>query len=262
MVNPSRRSMIVGNWKMYKTIDEALAFIRTLNPLIQGCAVDVYLAVPFTMILVLSDAAMDTSIIIGAQNMNDVTEGAFTGEIAGKMLKDSGASFVILGHSERRLYFRETNEFINRKVKRAVKDHLLPIVCVGESGLERDSGQTEEVLRAQILGTFEGIESKDMEKIVLAYEPVWAIGTGNTATPEIANEAHRICRTIIQEKWGEETAKNIPILYGGSVKPENTKKLMEQGEIDGLLVGGASLSVETFSQIVNYNRVTVEGIGS
>ena len=244
-----RDVIIAGNWKMYKTISEAQEFITGFAPLVKSSKAKIYLSVPFTAIQPAAEAAKDTNISIGAQNMHDATEGAFTGEIASAMLKSAGASFVVLGHSERRHVFNETSEFINRKVKKALSDGIQPIVCIGETIEEREADKTEEVLKAQILESLDGV---DLDNVVLAYEPVWAIGTGKTATSDIAEQAHKFCRDLISEKWNKDVAEKLVILYGGSVKPENIKELMAQDDIDGARVGGASLKPEVFSQIVNY----------
>jgi len=249
-----RKKIIVGNWKMYKTIHETESFISKLAPLVSDSPVAVWLAVPYTAIKTASEAAGNTRIGIGAQNMNDATEGAFTGEIAAEMLKEAGAKFVILGHSERRQLFNETNEFINRKIKRALNTGLTPLLCVGETSEERENGTIEEVLKKQLALSLDGISFDQLQKTVIAYEPIWAIGTGKTATPDQAQEAHHLCRKLIGELWGNDVASQLTLLYGGSVKPQNARQLMEQNDVDGLLVGGASLSVESFSQIVNFQK--------
>ncbi|MDF2577716.1 MAG: tpiA [Chlamydiales bacterium] len=247
-----RNKIIAGNWKMYKTLDETTQFIRSLAPLVEQSQVYVYLAVPFTAIQAASKEAQTTNIRVGAQNMNDASEGAFTGEIASKMLLDAGAQFVILGHSERRHIFNETSDFINRKVIRALKDNIKPIVCIGEKEDDRELQKTEQVLKDQILESLKNLNSEEISQIILAYEPVWAIGTGKTATPEIAQKTQQYCRKVIAEYWNPEVAEKISILYGGSVKPNNAALLMGQPDIDGLLVGGASLEAEAFSQIINF----------
>ncbi len=255
--SPSRPVVIAGNWKMYKTIPEAEAFVETLTPLLKNSQATVYLATPFTAIsaTVKKVKALDAPITIGAQNMNDASEGAFTGEIAARMLKDAGASFVILGHSERRQIFRESDAFINRKIKRALMDGLQPILCIGETAEERERGEREEVLQRQIGGSLEGIQPDQIGKVIVAYEPVWAIGTGKVATAEEAQTAHAFCRKVFTDVWGEPLATHLVIQYGGSVKAENAAELLAQPDIDGLLVGGASLSPHSFSQIINaYQR--------
>jgi triosephosphate isomerase (TIM) len=254
---PARQKIIAGNWKMYKTTAEAVDFVNKLAPLLSTPSVKAYLAVPYTAIQATAQEAQkhpEAAIVIGAQNMNDASEGAFTGEISARMLVDVGARFVIVGHSERRHVFHEDDAFVNRKVKRALKDHLQPIVCIGETLAERDAQQTHAVLKKQIQESLKEVSAEELASVVLAYEPVWAIGTGKTATPDIAQEAHRFCREVIAEGWGQPAADNLSILYGGSVKPDNAKTLMQQADIDGLLVGGASLSAEGFSQIMNYEK--------
>ncbi|HRW58781.1 MAG TPA: triose-phosphate isomerase [Chlamydiales bacterium] len=247
----SREQIIAGNWKMYKTTKEAVDFIENLKSKVGSSLASIYLAVPFTMISETAKAAEGTNIIIGAQNMNDATEGAFTGEIAGIMLKDAGAEFVLLGHSERRHIFKESNEFIQKKLERALKDDLQPILCIGETQEERDSEKTEEVLETQIKTALKNVSEKDMEKVVVAYEPVWAIGTGKTATPEIAEKAHAYIRKVLKELYGKTISDKISILYGGSVKPANIEALMNEKNIDGALIGGASLDPDTFAEVIN-----------
>lgn len=260
----SRPVVIAGNWKMYKTIEEATGYVETLASLLQKSQAPkselaVYLAVPFTAIYPTAERvkALGAPLTIGAQNMNDATEGAFTGEIAARMLIEAGAQFVILGHSERRDLFHETNLLVNRKVKRALADNIQPILCVGETLEERTSGKMEAVLEEQILGSLEGLAAKDLTGLILAYEPVWAIGTGKVAQPEDAEAAHQFCRSVIEKEWGKRAAGRIVIQYGGSVKPENAGLLLEQANVDGLLVGGASLSPEVFSQIINSFKGTL-----
>ncbi len=254
MTLSNRPTVIAGNWKMYKTIEETEQFVKALIPLVAESPATVFLAVPFTAIHSGAEAAKETNVVIGAQNMNDATEGAFTGEIAARMVIDAGAKFVILGHSERRHIFNETNEFINKKVKRALSDDLVPILCIGETLEEREGNKTEEVLKNQIIHSLQGVSAEDLPNVLLAYEPVWAIGTGKTATAEQAQEAHRFCRQCLTELWDEETANQVVIMYGGSVKPQNARQIMDKMDVDGLLVGGASLTPDSFSQIVNYQN--------
>ncbi|MBA3721399.1 MAG: triose-phosphate isomerase [Parachlamydiaceae bacterium] len=251
MPQSHRPKVITGNWKMNKTLKEAQTFVETLIPSIEGHSTQVYLAVPYTMIQTLVKKSENTKLVIGAQNMNDASEGAFTGEIAASMLKDVGAKFVLLGHSERRRYFHEDNAFINRKVKRAIKDHLQPVLCIGETKEEYDEGQTQEVLRRQLKECLAGIETSDIENLIIAYEPVWAIGTGYTPTPEEAQKMHLFCRELLGEIFNVETAQKIIIQYGGSVTAINAKDLLNEPDIDGLLIGGASLSLETFVKIID-----------
>ncbi|MEX1012903.1 MAG: triose-phosphate isomerase [Waddliaceae bacterium] len=242
-----RRQIIAGNWKMYKTLGESCEFIGKLAEKVKECPHSVYLAVPFTALQAASESAKESEIVIGAQNMNDASEGAFTGEVAAFMIKDAGARFVILGHSERRKLYRETNELVNRKVLQAEKNGLEPLVCVGETKEEREAGKTEEVLRQQIEESLSGVKGD----FILAYEPVWAIGTGHTATPETAQETHAFCRSVLKELFNKKVSDSTPILYGGSVNPDNAGLLIKQADIDGVLVGGSSLSLEKFGKIVH-----------
>lgn len=259
----SRPCTIVGNWKMYKTADETIQFIEALLPLIQNIPtnVRVLLAPPFTAIHPAVEKAKGSSIVIGAQNMNDASEGAFTGEVAALMLKDVGAQFVILGHSERRRIFGEDNSFVNRKVLQALDEGLQPIVCIGETLEEREANQTEQVLKSQLTESLAGVTARPMAQLIIAYEPVWAIGTGLSASPEQAQEAHNFIRKCVEESWSLNAAQCVSIIYGGSVKPDNAKVLMEQQDIDGLLVGGAALSPDSFARIVNFDQSTVMSKG-
>jgi len=249
-----RQPIIAGNWKMYKTREEAISFIQELAPKVKEADVAIYLAVPFTDIFDAAKEAEETPIIIGAQNMSDATKGAFTGEVASDMLKSAGASFVLLGHSERRHIFGETDDFINRKVRRALEEDIQPFLCIGETEDQREKKQTEDILKNQIKSGLAAVTAEDAIKVVIAYEPVWAIGTGKTATPEIAQQAHAFIRSCLSEIFSKDIADKIRIIYGGSVKPGNISQLMEQEDIDGALVGGASLDASSFSQIVNYSK--------
>lgn len=255
MTDFTRPIIIAGNWKMYKTTEEARAFVKELAPKVGNALSQVFLAVPFTSIKDTADAAKDSRIVIGAQNMNDANEGAFTGEIAARMLLDVGARFVILGHSERRHLFHESNAFINKKVLRALADGIRPILCVGEKLDEREQGNTEQVVKDQLSACLDGVTKDKLNQVILAYEPVWAIGTGLNATPDTAQQMHSFCRRLLADMFGQEIANKVLILYGGSVKPENARTLMLEPDIDGLLVGGASLSVDAFSKIVNFQNM-------
>jgi triosephosphate isomerase (TIM) len=246
-----RKKIITGNWKMHKTIEQALDFVKRLIPLIQESDVQVLLAVPFTVIYPLTHEMDCSPLVIGAQNMNDASEGAFTGEIAAKMLKEAGAEFVLIGHSERRHIFKEDNAFINRKMKRAAEEGLRPVLCLGETLEEYKEQKTEEVIQLQLEEGLKDVPNKALRQLILAYEPVWAVGTGESATPDQAQAVHHFCREWLKERLGKEAAQQIIIQYGGSVTPSNAGELLSQPDIDGLLVGGASLSLETFSQIVN-----------
>jgi triosephosphate isomerase len=241
------KTYIIANWKMHKTIEEAQNFFKEFSP--PASSYEVLVAAPFTAIKSLA-AVAKPPIVLGGQNMHDATEGAFTGEIAAEMLLDAGAKFVILGHSERRHLFGETSEFINKKVKRALESGLIPIVCVGETLAERKAGKSEEVVRTQIQETLEGISAKSAGKLVIAYEPVWAIGTGKTATPKDADKMHGVIRAWAKEAFGDKAVSELSIIYGGSVKPENAKELVSMPNVNGLLVGGGSLSPESFAEIV------------
>ncbi|MDB6081140.1 MAG: tpiA [Chlamydiia bacterium] len=250
MEQVTRRRVICGNWKMYKTIDQALHFIDELSPIVANANCNVYLAVPFTAIKLMADKAKELHISIGAQNMNDATEGAFTGEVAALMVKDAGASFVLLGHSERRRVFKEDNAFINRKVKRALQSDLEPILCIGETFEEREEGRTQEVLKEQLTACLNGVDRELAKKLIVAYEPVWAIGSGKAATSEIAEEIQSFCRETLASLFDAEVADRTPLLYGGSVTSENSKDFLNQPNIDGLLIGSASLHPESFAKII------------
>lgn len=253
MKHPLRPLVVAGNWKMYKTVEEAANYFKVFEPWVRSSRLFIYLAVPFISIKTMADMAKDSAIVIGAQNMNDAEEGAFTGEVSGRMLKDAGARFVILGHSERRRLFHEDNSFINRKIQRALSDGLQPILCIGETKNEREQGLTEEVLRRQIHAGLAGLDRMHAARLIVAYEPVWAIGSMSAATPEMTCEAHRFCREGLNELFGDE-AERIPILYGGSVKPDNAQELIAQPNVDGFLVGTASLSAESFAKIVHLSE--------
>ncbi len=246
-----KKNIVVGNWKMYKTHKETEEFFKNITPLISSARASVYLAVPFTDLQTAIKASNNTNIIIGAQNMHDESEGAFTGEISGIMLKNLGVEFVIIGHSERRYIFNEDNSFINRKVIRALKDGIQPILCIGETQKEREEKITEVILEEQLLKGLKDVSKNDLNNVIIAYEPVWAIGTGKTATFQIAESMHSFIRKLIIKHFDKKIASNIHILYGGSVKPSNVEELMQQPNIDGVLVGGASLEVKTFADIVN-----------
>jgi triosephosphate isomerase len=238
---------------MYKTRAEALAFFSAFLPLIettQHC--DIVVAPPFTAICAAVEATRGEKVAIGGQDLHWQTEGAFTGEVSGNMLAESGCTYVIVGHSERRQFFGETDESVQRKTKAALEVNLTPIVCLGESLAEREANQTEAVLKRQFEGGLGALTPAEFSRILIAYEPVWAIGTGRTATPEIASEAHRFLRGLAAARFTNEKASALRILYGGSVKPDNIKGLMAQAEIDGALVGGASLEPKSFAAVVNY----------
>jgi len=248
-----RRPVIAGNWKMYKTQAEARAYFAALAPLVQGCIhCDIIVAPSFTALAAAVDAVQGTAISISAQDMHGEPEGAFTGEVSAAMLVEVGCRAVIIAHSERRQFFGETDESANRKIKAALAVGLTPILCVGELLAQREAGKTEEVLERQFHGGLAALTGAEFSRIILAYEPVWAIGTGRTATPEMAAEVHRFLRGLAAAAFTPERAAGLRILYGGSVKPDNIKGLMAQVEIDGALVGGASLNAEAFASIVKF----------
>jgi triosephosphate isomerase (TIM) len=248
-----RKKLIAANWKMYKTPDQARAFLSDFLPLVKDHERDEIVLCPtFLAIDAGVHAAKGSRIAIGAQDVHWEKEGAFTGEVNAAMLVAVGVTHVIIGHSERRQYFGETDDSVNLKLKSAVEAGLTPIVCVGEVLEEREAGLTDDVLRRQCLRAFHKMSAKKAAKLVVAYEPVWAIGTGKTATPQMAADAHAIIRGEAAKAFGEELANGLRILYGGSVKPENAKALMSEEEIDGALVGGASLDPKSFAAIVKY----------
>lgn len=258
----NRPYIIIGNWKMHKTIEEARLFIKNLLSSFQPAVNEIIgLAVPYTMIYPLSQEVKETPLFLGAQNMNDASEGAFTGEIAGKMLKDAGAQFVLLGHSERRHLYGEDNPFINRKIKRAIEIGLKPILCIGETQAEYEGKQTHDVIERQLIEGLKDIQPQQLHNLIVAYEPVWAIGNRHSASPEIAQEVHCFCRQILAKILTEELSQQIVIQYGGSVNPSNAHELLAQPDIDGLLIGGASLSLESFLQIVNDRYTKTQSIG-
>jgi len=245
---------MAGNWKMFKTPAETTAFFDEFKPQVAGAAhCEIVICPPFIDIPAAVQAVEGSRIEIGGQNLYWEKEGAFTGEISGPMLAAAGARWVIIGHSERRQYFGETDETVLKRTRAALEHGLKPIVCVGEHLDEREAGKTEQILVAQFQGGLAGLTAEEFARVTIAYEPVWAIGTGRTATPEIASEAHKVIRAEVAKKFGGEAAASVRILYGGSVKPANVKQLMAQEEIDGTLVGGASLEPDSFAAIVNFH---------
>jgi triosephosphate isomerase len=249
----SRKPLIAANWKMYKTPAQAQEFMNAFLPLVANHDRDEIVVCPSdTSLSVVIAAAAGSNVGVGGQNMYFADEGAFTGETSPVMLKAIGTTHILIGHSERRQYFAETDALVNKKLHSALKHGLKPIVCVGEVLAEREAGKTEEVLLGQIRKGLDGLEAPHCETVVIAYEPVWAIGTGKTATPEMAAEAHAIVRKEIATVLGQAAADRIRILYGGSVKPDNAVSLMGMAEIDGALVGGASLDPQSFAKIVKY----------
>ena len=248
-----RRKVIAGNWKMNMLPNEAMAFIEGLAPLVKNSEVEVILCVPYTDLFYSLLTAQDTNIKIGAQNMHWEESGAYTGEVSGKMLKSIGVEYVIIGHSERRQYFNETDETVNKKVKSAFANELKPIVCVGETLEQRETGKAEEIITGQTKIALDGLTEEQVENTIIAYEPIWAIGTGKTATAEDANNSIKAIRNEIAKNYGQNIADKVIIQYGGSVKASNAKELFSTSDIDGGLVGGASLKVEEFANIVNYS---------
>ena len=250
-----RRKVIAGNWKMNMLPDETIKFIDEIAPLVKDTENEVILCVPYTDLFYALLTAQNTNIKIGAQNMHREEKGAFTGEVSGKMLKAIGVKYVIIGHSERRQYFAETDESVNKKIKAAFENNLNPIVCVGETLEQREEGKTEEIITNQTRLALEGLTNEQVKNTIIAYEPIWAIGTGKTATSEDANNSIKAIRKEIEKNYGKEVAEEVIIQYGGSVKSQNAKELFTTSDIDGGLVGGASLKVEEFSKIVNYNKI-------
>ena len=248
-----RKPLITGNWKMYKTPKESLAFLERFLPLVENHDRDEIVLFPTMSSLgYVLERVAGTHVRAGAQTMHWLNEGPYTGQTSPTMLASINCTHVLLGHSERRIYANETDDMVNWKLKAAIAHSLTPIVCVGETQDKRQSGLTEAVLRWQISCALNGVEREGSQSLIIAYEPVWAIGTGSTATPAQVEEAHKIIRREVAERLGEERAEGTRIIYGGSVKPENTAKLMAQPNIDGALVGGASLDPETFCRIVQY----------
>jgi triosephosphate isomerase len=248
-----RKKVMAANWKMYKTPDETRAFFRDFLPMVAGHDRDeIVVCPPYTDVDAAIASARGSNVAIGVQNVHWKADGAYTGEISAPMLLSLGVTHVIVGHSERRQYFGETDDTVNLRLKTALESGLSAICCVGEVLEEREAGMTDDVLRRQCVRAFHAISAKKADKLVVAYEPVWAIGTGKTATPELAAEAHGVIRREATEIFGEDFAQKLRILYGGSVKPENVSSLMAQEEIDGALVGGASLDPKSFAAIVNY----------
>ena len=249
-----RKKVIAGNWKMNMLPDEAIKFIEELTPLVKDTENEVVLCVPYTDLFYALLTAQNTNIKIGAQNMHFEEKGAYTGEVSGKMLKAINVEYVILGHSERRQYFNETDETVNKKLKAAFTYGLKPIVCVGETLEEREAGKTTDIITKQTELALEGVTEEQVANTIIAYEPIWAIGTGKTATSEDANNSIKEIRNKIKEIYGQKVSDRVIIQYGGSVKSTNSKELFSMSDIDGGLVGGASLKADEFSKIVNYDK--------
>jgi triosephosphate isomerase len=246
-----RTPIIAGNWKMHKTEEEAFQLASDLKQRLNGVKeVQVIICPPFTSLSAAKKGIENSSISLGAQNMHWEEKGAYTGEISPSMLLTAGCKYVIIGHSERRGLFFESDDWVNAKVKSALKFNLSPIICVGERLEQREANKTEQVVEIQVEGAFKDLTAQEAEKTVIAYEPVWAIGTGKTATPKQANQVHLFIRELLSSKYGKECAEKINILYGGSVKPENSGELLSMTDIDGALVGGASLDADSFEKIV------------
>ena len=246
-----RRNIIAGNWKMNMLPNEAISFIEEIEPLVKDTNNEVIICVPFTDFFYANNMAQGTNIQVGVQNMHYEDKGAYTGEISAPMLKSVNCKYVIVGHSERRQYFNETDETVNKKIKKALEYELTPIVCVGETLEEKEAGKTIEIITSQIEKGLVDLTASDLDKIVIAYEPIWAIGTGKTATSEDAQNAIQAIREKIKSLFNTD---DISILYGGSVKGSNAKELFEMKDIDGGLVGGASLEAKSFSEIVNFDK--------
>jgi triosephosphate isomerase len=250
-MNKERKLIIAGNWKMHKTAAEALSLVKGLKmELAHVKEVDMVVCPPFTALVAVAEAVLESNIRLGAQNMSEHTFGAFTGEIAAGMLKEFSVRFVILGHSERRHFQKESDELISKKANAAHAASLRPIVCVGETLAQREGGQMEKVLETQVHGSLAGLTPEQMDETIIAYEPVWAIGTGRTATTAQAQEAHAFIRQLVAGMSGEAVARRVRIQYGGSVKPANARELMGQPDVDGALVGGAALDTRSFSDII------------
>ena len=250
-MNKERKLIVAGNWKMNKTVAEGLDLVRSLKiELANVKEVDVVVCPPFTALSDVSKAILDSNLRLGAQNMDEHNVGAYTGEIAAVMLKEFSVRYVILGHSERRQYQKESDSLISKKALAAHAASLKPIVCVGETLAEREAGQTEKVLETQVRGSLAGLTKDQMEETIVAYEPVWAIGTGKTATTQQAQDAHAFIRGLLVKMYDETVARRVRIQYGGSVKPSNARELMSQVDVDGALVGGASLEARSFADII------------
>jgi len=246
-----RKPIIAGNWKLNNNLKKSIELVTELKRELSDIEnVDIVVCPVFTALADINDVLSASNIELGAQNCYWEDSGAFTGEVSASLLKDIGVKYVIIGHSERRQFFGETNETVNKRIKAALASNLIPIVCVGENLEEREADRMIEVVTDHIEGSLAGFTAKDVDKMVLAYEPIWAIGTGKTATPEQAQEVHKIIRDLLAKNFGEDTANGVRIQYGGSVKPENSNELLSQPDIDGALVGGASLKVDSFAAIV------------
>lgn len=255
-----RKPIIAGNWKMNTTVMESVELVKDIQSLVEDIpGIDVVVCPPFPSLSDVSRVLKGSSIGLGAQNMYWESEGAFTGEVSAKMILTVGCQYVILGHSERRLYFGETDEGVKKKVVTALAEGLVPILCVGEQSEERASGQTEQVVERQLTRAVDGLSREEMLKVIIAYEPVWAIGTGKSATPEMANEVHTYLRELLKSVYDQDVATGVRIQYGGSVTEDNAASLLSQTDIDGALVGGASLKAESFNKIVRIGSQSTGG---
>ena len=246
-----RKPIIAGNWKMNKTIDETIDFVNEIKEKLNDDKVEAVICAPFTVLKDLKEATKGTNIKVGAQNMHYAESGAFTGEVSATMLKEIGIDYVIIGHSERRQYFNETNEACNKKVLKALEVGINPILCCGETLEQREANETKNICKTQVEEALKDIDVNDISKVVIAYEPIWAIGTGKTATSEDANDVISYIREVVARLYGEKS-NEVRIQYGGSVKPQNVAEIMAQSDIDGALVGGASLAANDYIQLVNY----------
>jgi len=247
-----RKPIIAGNWKMHKTIKEAVEFVNEIKSEINGTDVEAVICAPFTLLKDLKEAAKGTNIKIGAQNMHFEEKGAFTGEISPLMLKEIDVDYVVLGHSERRQYFNETNETVNKKVIKALEYKINPIICVGETLEQREADKTKDIVKVQVEKALVNIDEKDIKGIVIAYEPIWAIGTGKTSSSKDANDVIAYIREVVANVYSEEIAEEVRMQYGGSVKPANVEEIMNESDIDGALVGGASLQPKDYVELVNF----------
>ncbi len=255
-MNPTlRKPLIAGNWKMYKTVREAVETARELVLFTSAVNVDVMIAPPFTALASVAEVVKGTSVALGAQNLFWKNEGAYTGEISPVMLSDIGCQYAIIGHSERRQYFGDTDELVNAKIRAALEHKLIPVFCVGETETQREAKETFSVLDKQVTKGLEGFSSEALTGVlIIAYEPVWAIGTGKTATTDQVQEVHAFLRSLVEKRFDNLLAKTVKILYGGSVKPDNVKEIMNMPDVDGALVGGASLTAKVFNSIVNFHH--------
>ena len=249
-----RKAIIAGNWKMNNTIAQSEQLINELKPLVKDADCEVVICTPYTSLAKAIELTKGSNIAVGAENVHWAEKGAFTGEISANMLVELGVKYVIIGHSERRQYFGETDETVNKRTKAALASGLKPIICIGETLEEREGNKVEEVLKRQTKGAFAEIDAKELDNVVIAYEPVWAIGTGKTATAQQANDTIKIVRDTVKELYGKSAADKIRIQYGGSMNPGNASELMAMPEIDGGLIGGASLKAVDFSKVVKYNK--------